>query len=88
MNKYKEAKEWIDKINDNPKWNRVDIEEPALSQLTELVEKATPKKPIMYKPRSVERPYCGFCSLRLKKTWVVCPRCGTRIDWSEDDENS
>lgn len=43
MNKYKEAKAWLDKINANPHWNRVDIEEPALSQLNELFEKATPK---------------------------------------------
>lgn len=54
--------------------------------LQELVDKAIPKKPIMYKPRSVERPYCGFCNLRLKKSWIVCPRCATRIDWGDNDE--
>lgn len=86
MNKYQEAKAWIDKINAHIEWARVDIEEPALSQLTELVEKATPKKPTIKTPRSVERPYCGSCGLRLKKSWIACPRCATRIDWSEEDD--
>ena len=57
----------------------------AYDLLKELVDKATPKKPIAKTPRSVERYYCGDCGLRLKKTWIVCPRCATRIDWSEEE---
>lgn len=53
--------------------------------IKELVEKATPKKPIAKTPRSVERYYCGDCGLRLKKTWIACPRCATRIDWSDEE---
>ena len=33
------------------------------------------------------RPYfvCPECEEPLKKTFQYCPRCGQKIDWSEDD---
>ena len=94
MNKYKEAKEWIDKINDNPKWNRVDIEEPALSQLTELVEKATPKDPPLYQDYDLKKEFweCPTCGSFLCKNGEeyghggYCEHCGQRIDWGNEDE--
>lgn len=82
MNKYKEAKAWLDKINANPQWNRVDIEEPALSQLNELFEKTTPKKPIW---EYDDEPICPYCREPLDGDEEHCDLCDQRIDWSEDD---
>ena len=89
MNKYKEAKAWLDKINANPHWNRVDIEEPALSQLTELVEKATPKKLKedeylnLYGIKSC--PRCGgyIHIWDGHNGYLFCHHCGQALDWGE-----
>lgn len=73
MNKYQEAKAWIDKINDHAEWARCDIEEPALSQLEELIEKATPKKVV---DKTITDYYDddGFCrTFEYKQT--ICPKC-------------
>lgn len=88
MNKYQEAIHDLKMAVEYPKskYNDSRLIDLCFENIQELVEKATPKKPIMYKPRSVERPYCGFCNLRLKKSWIVCPRCATRIDWGDNDE--
>ena len=56
-----------------------------MDRIIEALEKATPKKPTPFTPRSIERYYCGDCGLRLKKTWIACPRCATRIDWSDEE---
>lgn len=50
-----------------------------------LVKKSVAYKPIFNTPKNVERPYCSKCGLRLKKTWIVCPRCETKIDWGKED---
>lgn len=93
MNKYQEAKAWIDKINDHAEWTRCDIEEPALSQLKELVDRATPKKVIIeqYTPA-----YCPTCGEELSESLGdgyykyythldVCPNkeCRQVLDWSD-----
>lgn len=95
---YKEAKAWLDKINANPHWNRVDIEEPALSQLNELFKKATPKKPITdgstYLPSCNKVQYiCPHCKQIMLRTICIkahkpnyCYKCGQALDWSEDDD--
>ena len=96
MNKYKEAKKWIDEVNAHPEWARHDFEEPALSQLTELVEKATPKK---YGTKTVKAKSFEDCEYNI--THAICPTCGyiidefeyyagcpyclQAIDWSEED---
>ncbi len=98
MNKYQEAKKWIDKVNAHPEWARCDFEEPALSQLTELVEKATPKKP-MYKEFDDNgegeiiptEAYCPTCGNEFKFgefNDIVNHHCvcGQALDWSKEDE--
>lgn len=80
MNKYKEAFDELKEVLYLPD----KYLEKRLNILQELVEKATPKKPIKKTPKNRERPYCADCGLRLKKTWIACPRCATMIDWSED----
>ena len=84
MNKYKEAKAWIDKINAHQEWARCDFEEPALSQLTELVEKATPKKPSLIKDSYDDFYLCGVCGCVLNYKRKYCSRCGQALDWGEE----
>lgn len=101
MNKYQEAKAWIDKINAHPEWARCDFEEPALSQLTELVEKATPKKVLKRETNGQEIKigngtfklatmwYCPSCKNWISPSTSVkyCGHCGQALDWSKEDEN-
>lgn len=85
MNKYKEAKAWIDKVNAHTEWARHDFEEPALSQLTELVEKATPMKVevIDLDFGYFDCPKCGdtFCFDGEGFECNYCPNCGQALDW-------
>lgn len=42
------AKEWIEMVNNHPEWNRCELEEPAISEITELVERDTAKEPVKF----------------------------------------
>lgn len=64
--------------------------------LQELIDKATPKKPI-YKEEwfgSKRYFFCAHCGSRLPKsynfidqmTYPYCPYCGGKLDWSDKDE--
>ena len=67
----------------------------AASILKELVDKATPKKPIKKvavieyeNEETVERPYfvCGCENYsQVNRNDRYCPKCGQAIDWSEDE---
>ncbi|MFR1626093.1 MAG: hypothetical protein ACLSU6_03645 [Thomasclavelia ramosa] len=55
--------------------------------LQELVDKATPKRPILNKiweDEDTKNIYdeCG----RINELLCVCPNCGQRIDWSVEDD--
>lgn len=64
----------------------------AFEKLQELVEKATPKKPIQLSDsRRHKCPNCN-CQLPFKKNVlkkqnprIYCDRCGQRIDWSDEE---
>lgn len=97
MNKYREAKAWIDNINAHPYWAICDIEEPALSQLTKLVELATPESPYIWGDGYAngelvydmwDCPNCGASYEIEYDTHDYCPCCGQSIlwkDWSEEE---
>lgn len=62
-------------------------------ELQELVDKATPKKPVI----TIHNGFCPNChqAFGLERTkqamirpyWLsFCPYCGQAIDWSTDDE--
>lgn len=70
-------------------------------RLEELVEKATPKKPdyVDIRPRwhspnvfydyTIDKCYrCPTCNSRIFHVWkddIYCPKCGQKIDWSEEE---
>ena len=66
-----------------------------LKTLQELVDKATPKKPINQSTPLVRQGYCPNCKGELRKLGsrneVViegqpyCCSCGQALDWSEDE---
>jgi hypothetical protein len=97
MNKYEEAFHRIDGHiiweADEPLPNGY-IDHKHFSQLyqdefdliQELVERATPKKPI-YVNRGHECPTCSNCDIEgeLGYQYKYCSECGQTIDWSSDD---
>lgn len=67
----------------------------AVFKLQELVEKATPKKPIKEENgKGITRYFCPNCSEMYECHWKdeirneapYCYLCGQAIDWSEEDE--
>lgn len=63
------------------------------SDLQELVDKATPKKPINQSTPVVRQGYCPNCKGELRKLGsrnevvlegqLYCSSCGQALDWSE-----
>ena len=76
-------------------------DEQDIATLQELVDLATPKKPITIKPTGdsiwdypTDRIKCPNCSVQLpmkknclakKKPILFCDRCGQRLDWSDEE---
>lgn len=55
--------------------------------LQELVDKATPKRPILNKiweDEDAKNIYDEYG--RINETLCVCPNCGQRIDWSDEND--
>lgn len=107
MNKYKEALNYIKEIVIDERadgyYQPKTVEHfyyGAISDLNELVEKATPKKPITdgssYLPSCNKVQYiCPHCKQIMLRTICIkahkpnyCYKCGGALDWGEDDENS
>lgn len=91
MNKYQEA---LDRMYDNYVYGAKQKEDSYFT-LQELVDKATPIKPTLYKPieafndYDIEQPFhiikCGKCEYWLEPSDKFCPYCGTEIDWSTNE---
>lgn len=76
LDKFKEDYEEAHSLGIGTHYDIVDID-----NLQELVDRATPKKPIQF----------ADCLLRCSKCFNViniledyCPKCGKAIDWSDD----
>lgn len=82
------AKNWIKEINENPDWNIVSIDQDAVNEISELIEKATPKKPIFYEEYCAKCPACGHLYEEGIDDYGAdyCIMCGQRLDWGEKDE--
>lgn len=99
MNKYQEALEFIEFPNNgDPSLEEIEIENKSIETLRELVEKATPKKPICYWDNQNElyKYDCSSCRKQLAKHGEhsninkvkkpnICSTCGQAIDWSKDE---
>ena len=69
-------------------------EDKNLEVLEELVERATPKKPINQSTPLVRQGYCPNCKGELRKLGsrnevvlegqLYCSSCGQALDWSEE----
>lgn len=62
------------------------------NQAKELLDKATPKKPITKVAKGSYDPvyfhYCPVCKFSsVEKDYAnFCPNCGQKLDWSDDNE--
>lgn len=60
--------------------------------LQELVDKATPRKPVGYNYEhdytyfSYVRHYCPSCENKVEVKNTYCPHCGQALDWSEEND--
>jgi rubrerythrin len=52
-------------------------------EISKLVERDTPKKPIVNIDNEIKEYNCGVCVCRLDIPQNFCPKCGQRIDWSK-----
>ena len=83
MNKYQEV---LDKfINDGHRLTHRERNEFG-AILQELVDKATPKKPIRFKDKFyISLPKCPVCkTIPHTGNQKYCDECGQKLDWSED----
>lgn len=87
MNRYKEAKAWIDRMNAHPEFAVIEITEPALSQVTRLLERATPKK-VQDTKKNIfglfSSGYCPVCGEECLKDVCYCDNCGQALDWKNE----
>lgn len=106
MNKYKEALNCIKEIVIDERadgyYQPKTVEHfyyGEISDLNELVEKATPKKIVKREEdigeelaeafdceRYITVEYCPICGEKLRGIEKYCLKCGQALDWSEDDE--
>lgn len=93
MNKYQEALETLCNMLKEGEliFSQVVEREEAIERLQELVEKATPKKPIE-KPSFASGYKCPNCecNIVLHGSHEICPTpccswCGQALDWGEED---
>ena len=89
MNKYQEALDYLRWIGSDGYYKKK--REKSFDVLQELVDKATPMKPIQLEERKYSCPSCAmaFKLKTLVKDMFVnnqyCDVCGQRLDWSKDE---
>ncbi len=90
MSKYQEA---LEKIKEELEFgSRFDYDvyfKKEVKLLQELVERVTPKKPIVknefYDELYGDIKYCPNCNSMFEYMDEYCSECGQNIDWSEDE---
>lgn len=64
------------------------IYEETVKDLIKLIERDTPKKPIVNIDNEIKEYNCGVCVCRLDIPQLrevnFCPKCGQRLDWNFD----
>lgn len=97
MNKYQEALERAKICGDNDccdcKFNEICINDKKgwYGTLKELVDKATPKKPIINHicneiEGDIDYGVCPICERPLGYAFNYCEDCGQALDWSDEDD--
>lgn len=94
MNKYEEAYKRMEfVINGFTRHTAMELHKD-IPPLKELVEKATPKKPIEQRTWTYDEiPYTALCpnckenlGYESKRLYKHYPTCGQALDWSEEDD--
>jgi hypothetical protein len=93
MNKYQEAysyiKHYCELDDDCVGWP---LYQRSINSLKELVDKATPMKPIIKVVKGSYDPvyfrYCPVCNFSsVEKDYAnFCPGCGQKLDWNTENE--
>ena len=52
-------------------------------RIKELIERDTPKKPLIIKDRYGENYFCVNCDNDVSYTYSFCSACGQRILWDD-----
>lgn len=102
MNKYQEALNKIKNMGDKDLYNERHLE--WCNTLQELVDKETPKKPLVNKYKNSEHYLCPNCKGHrfgivdygeYKNEWrksselmTYCPKCGQKLDWRVEDDQN
>lgn len=103
MNKYQEALDGLKEQIENATGMRIESNDTFydwISTLQELVDKVTPKKPLVKHYEEIgEKPYIKICcpnGCRVQLSKVTeknhahehhfCNKCGRAIDWGKEDE--
>ena len=83
MNKYREA---LDKLYEGYQYGMAGRHYTDILQ--ELVDKATPKKPVRFKDKCyISLPKCPICkTIPHTGNQKYCDECGQKLDWSEANE--
>lgn len=94
MNKYQEAKKWIEEIDSHPEWGHTEVNWQAIDEIKELVGKEEPTKPTFEADGYFDGELiydtwiCPNCGERYEldyQEFKRCPECGQLIDWSENE---
>ena len=91
MYKYQEARDWLEEMY-NSEQAHTEIEELALTQCIEAVNKQIPLVAVPYSAFKnafgediVDRVYCPTCKymfdLKIDGIISYCPKCGQRLYW-------
>ncbi len=89
MNKYQEALDLLAIQTDNEITYQDEINH-YVNTLQELVDKATPKKPIERhyedegEPEYIKVCCPAGCKVQVGSYYNFCPECGQALDWSDD----
>ena len=74
MNEYEKELKMISKV----------LEYECYENITELVERATPKKMLSFTANG-NKELCGNCENYIPhKDFKFCPYCGRKLDWSDE----
>lgn len=92
MNKYQEAMNWIvdEYLDIDYQGKAMNKDTEAAFCIQELINKATPKKPIKrHYGKEGDEPYIkttcpNGCHITLWYNHKFCPLCGQAVDWSDE----